>query len=284
MGGRGSRLASRVNATASGGGGGAGGGAQVNTATPAQQQPQLQQQMPSAQQVQNQNANFPDTDTAGFHKLVGGRQYYQNQALDIDARTVLPDYLDPRTTPGSLYSAAQNMNYAIAHGQQLTGQQQFMYDSIQSAMHNLGQNLTLTRYDHGGALDSILAQSGVTGGRGGLTASQLKQLLVGKTYSDNRILSTSYNDFKHAGANAGTFTSREIKFSYLAKASTQALMPGNGPGGQFGEILLGATGTNGGHNNYKIVDVKYSGASARVKGGSVGSGGLKQIEIVVEVD
>ena len=280
MGGRGARLASRVNAT----GGGAGGGVQQINNAQAVQQPQLQQQQPTAQQTQQQNANFPAVDNSPFHQLHGGRQYYLNQSLDIDARTSLTDYLDPRTLSGSLYSFSQNMNYAVANNLPLNGQQQFAYDSIQSAMHNLGQNLNLTRYDHGGALDNIMAQVGIQGTHGQLSIQQLKSALVGQTYSDNRILSTSYNNFRNAGSNAQTFTTREIKFSYQAKASTQALMPGKGPGGDFGEVLLGATGTNGGHNNYRIADVRYSGSSARAKGSPVGSNSLRQIEIVVEVD
>ena len=281
MGGRGSRLASRTNVTSSGGG--AGGFVQMNNAQ-AVQQPQLQQQQPNAQQLQQQNANFPDTDSSPFHQLHGGRQYYLNQDLDIDARTSLTDYLDPRTLSGSLYNFAQNMNYAVATGAPLNGQQQFAYDSIQGAMHNLGQNLTLTRYDHGGALDTILRQVGIQGTHNGYSIQQLKAALVGQTYSDKRILSTSYNNFRNAGSNAQTFTSREIKFSYRAAASTQALMAGKGPGGDFGEILLGATGTNGGHNNYRIVDVKLSGSMARAKGASSGNKSLQQIEIVVDVD
>ncbi len=278
MGGRGSRLAART------GGSAIGGSSTVTAAGPAQQ-PQLQQQQPTPQQVQNQNVNFPDTDTSPYHQLHGGRQYYLDQNMDIDARTAVADYLDPRTLSGSLYNFAQNMNHAIATGQQLSAQQQFAYDSIQSGMHNLGQNLNLTRYDHIGALDTMLQQAGVSGGSAGLSIAQLKSALIGSQYSDNRILSTSYNDFRNAGSNAQTFTTRQVKISYLAKASTQALMPGKGPGGDFGEILLGATGTNGGHNSYRIVDVKYSGSMARAKGSpSGGNLPLRQIEVVVEVD
>lgn len=262
----------------------------------AQAQPQPQQQQPSQPQPQppanpqTDSQGFSDTDNQPFHDLRGGRAYYQQQQFDVDARTSLADYLDPNTTPGSLYNASQNMNYAAAHGT-MDAQQQYMYDSIVGAMHNLGQNLNLTRYDHGGALDQMIKD--VTGrsiDHNGLSVSQLKQMLVGGTYSDNRILSTSYNDFRNA-QNPQTFTTREVKITYQAKASTQALMPGIGTvplrgsgmsrGDNFGEMLLGPT--MNGHNNYKVVDVRYSGNSARAKGGSTSRLNLKQIEIVVEV-
>ena len=246
----------------------------------------LQQNQPTVD-----SNGFSDTDNAAYHDLYNGRQYYQQQNLDVDARTALKDYLDPNTVGGSLYNASQNMNWAISQGTPLTPQQQFMRDAIVDSMHNLGYNLNLTRYDHGPALDTILQQVGVQGGHQGLSISQLKNVLVGQTYTDNRILSTSYNNFKNA-SDPSTFTSREIKITYQAKASTQAMMPGIGSislrgsgmrrGDDLGEMLLAPTGTNGGHNNYKIVDVRYTGNSARAKGTQ--SYHLKQIEIVVEVD
>ena len=246
------------------------------TSPPAQQQP------PQPQPAQVDANGFSDTDNAGFHDLYNGRNYYNQQNLDIDTRTSLDDYLDPNTVPGSLYNFSQNMNHAIATGQKLTAQQQFVKDSIVDASHNLGYNVNLTRYDHGDFLDSRLAGVGITSGHTGMSVSQLKQALVGQTYTDSRILSTSYNNFKNA-ADASTFTTREVKISYRAKASTQALMPGDGPGGKLGEMLIMPTGTRG-HNGYKIVDVKLSGAKARPKGGSKYNLSLNQIEVIVEVD
>ena len=246
------------------------------TSPPAQQQPQ-------PQPVQVDANGFSDTDNAGFHDLYNGRNYYNQQNLDIDTRTSLDDYLDPNTVPGSLYNFSQNMNYAVATGQKLNAQQQFAWDSIVVSMHNLGYNVNLTRYEHGDFLDARLAGMGITGGHQGLSVSQLKQALVGRTYTDPRILSTSYNNFKNA-SDPSTFVTREVKITYRAKASTQALMPGDGPGGRLGEMLLGPSGTNGGHNNYRIVDVKSSGAKARPKGGSKTNLSLQQIEVIVEVD
>ena len=224
---------------------------------------------------------FSDTDNSPFHDLYNGRNYYNQQNLDIDTRTALQDYLDQNTVGSSLYNFSQNMNHAVATGQKLNAQQQFAWDSITGAMHNLGYNINLTRYDHGDFLDTRLAGMGITGGHSGMSVSQLKAALVGQSYTDARILSTSYNNFKNA-TNADTFTSREVKITYRAKASTQALMPGDGPGGRLGEILLGPSGTRG-HNTYKIVDVKSTGQKARPKGGSTSYLTLPQIEVVVEV-
>ena len=244
---------------------------------PPIQPPQVQPQ-PASPQV---DANgFSDTDNSPFHDLYNGRNYYNQQNLDIDARTSLQDYLDPNTEPGSLYNFSQNMNQAVKTGQKLNAQQQFAWDSINGAMHNLGYNVNLTRYDHGTFLDDQLAAQGISGGHAGMSIAQLKQALTGHTYTDPRILSTSYNNFKNA-ANPSTFMTREVKITYRAPANTQAVMPGDGPGGRLGEMLIGPSSANG--NRYRIVDVKASGARARPKGGSVGNLSLPQVEVVVEI-
>ncbi len=252
-----------------------------NIPVPPQTQPQPQPVNTQPPQPNVDAQGFSDTDAAAFHDLYNGRQYYQRQNLDIDARTALEDYLDPNQTGGTMYNFSQNMNNKIATGQPLTAQEQFVKDSLTDAMHNLGYNVNLTRYDHGEFLDDRLAAIGYKGTHNGVSVSRLKQVLVGQTYTDPRILSTSYNNFKNA-TDPSTFTTREVKIVYKAKASTQALMPGRGPGGDFGEMLLAPS--RNGHNTYKIVDVRTSGAKARPKGGSKTSLTLQQIEVVVEVD
>lgn len=268
---------------------------QMQAQPPQPQPPQQPPQQPPIQQTPPQpqaaalNQNFPDTDNAPFHDLLGGRNYYQSQLLDIDATTALTDYLDPNTTPGSLYNFSQNMNYAVANGQALNPQQQYAWDSITGAMHNLGQNLNLTRYDHGSALDEIMSQAGIPGTHDRYSIGQLKQMLTGVQFTDKRILSTSFNNFKNA-SDPSTFTTREVKITYRAKASTQALMPGisqigmygRGKGDDFGEMLLAPSG--GGHNAPRVVDIRYTGSGARPPRGSKSNLSLKQIEIVVEID
>lgn len=232
--------------------------------------------------VVNRDKNgFADYDAADYHQLYNGKGYYQQQKLSAAAKQELGKYLDPHTEPGSLYNFSQNMNMAAATGTlNQRPKYQKAFNTIVGSMHNLGYNVNLTRYDHGEFLDRALTSAGVQGGHRGMSVAQMKQALVGTTYSDSRILSTSYNDFKNA-SNHQTFTTREVKITYRAKASTQALMPGDGPGGRFGEMLLAPT--SGSQNQYRIVDVKPTGQKARAKGMPIYSMNLNQIEVVVEV-
>lgn len=268
MGGRGS--VSRMTGGSIGGGGGSA------RPAPIQMQTTPPQIVPTVQQAQIANAGvFSATDTQGYHDLYNGRQYYQQQNLSIDSQVAVINYLSDQPEPGSQYSMSQNMNTAMANGQRLTANQQFTHDNMMAAMHNLGYNLNLTRYDHAPTLNNMLAQYGVRGANyERMTSAQLKAALVGKTYSENKFLSTSYNDFKNAPP-GNPFTDRAVKFVYHAKASTQAMMPGNGPGGRLGEIVLAP------NTPMRIVDVDFTGRSARHKGTQ--SHTAKQVVVTVEV-
>lgn len=238
----------------------------------AVQQIDPNQQTITAQQAQQANNQaFSDTDNSPFHELKGGRQYFQNQTLSIDSELARQDYLNAVPETGSLYSASQNLNWALTHDLKLTANQQFMDEGLSDAMHNLGQNLNLTRYDHMGGLNDLIKQSGFSGSYENYTESQLRSMLVGSTYVEKGYVSTSYNDFKNAPSN-NPFTDREVIFRYQTPAGVQAFMPGRGPGGDFGEIILNKK------QNYQITGLRFTGKYGRNKASL-----HKQIEIFVTV-
>lgn len=284
MGGRGSKSGLQSTAASGGGSGGIGPTIQISV-----QPPQIQATQQQAQQANN--AAFSDTDNAPFHDLFGGSQYYQRQNLTIDQISATIQYLRNDTEPGSQYSMSQNMNTlmqrnadtgrAITDG--MNANQAFTYRHLMGAMHNLGYNINLTRYDHGDFVNKLLAQSGARSTDfTRMSITQLQNALVGKTYGENRFLSTSYNNFKNAPQGTrNTFVNRAVRIEYKAKASTQAMMPGRGPGGDAGEILLAPSGSR---QNYRITGVRVDpSVKVRQKGTSWLSN-QNQIVITVETD
>jgi 8-oxo-dGTP pyrophosphatase MutT (NUDIX family) len=222
---------------------------------------------------------FADYDDADYHQLYNGRQYYAQQKLSVTEQNAAANYLSANPEPGSLYSHCQNMNYKMATGQTLTGQYKKTYDGMMSSMHNIGYNVELTRYDHAGFLNGMLKSLGVGTDYERMSQASIKKALVGQTVNENKFLSTSYNNFKNA-TNATVFTSRAVKINYKVKAGTQAMMPGKGPGGDFGEIVLAPT--NGKANKGgKIVDVRLTGKMARRQGTQTYN--QPQIEIDIEI-
>lgn len=269
MGGRGASSGSR---SATGGGGGGSAAFQV-----MQQAPNIQ---PTVQMAQQANARtFDATDSRPYHDLKGGRNYFQSQNLTIDQQIATVNYLSDTPERGSLYSMSQNLNHQLATGGALNANQQYVYNNLMGSMHNLGENLNLTRYDHGAFVDSLLKQNGVKGNMNNMSVSQLKQALVGTRYGENKLVSTSTNDFINAPASSKrVFDTRAVKISYKANADVQAMMPGNGPGGALGEMIMAPSGSA---KNYKIVDVRSTGKMARQQRSQTYN--IPQIELVVEV-
>ena len=217
----------------------------------ASQQPK----QPPKPQKNYDSKGYADYDDADYHQLYNGRQYYQQQQLSASQKQAADSYMESWAESGSLYSHSQNMNYMMSQGQTLTGKYKQTHDELMSAMHNVGYNVTLTRYDHDGMIDGLLQSAGVGRHYEYVSESAIQKALVGKTVNENKFISTSYNDFKNA-TDASTFTSRAVKVNYKVKADTQAMMPGVGPGGDFGEMILAPT--NGTTNRGgKIVGVRW---------------------------
>ncbi len=212
------------------------------------------------------NAKFSDTDASPFHDLYNGRQYFQDQSFGIDTRMAIVDYLHDQPTAGSLYSPSQQLNYAMRQGLPLTANQQFMKDSLMDGMHNLGYNVNLTRYDRVDFMQGL----GVPN-FSNMPIAQIQKAIVGKSYTDAAFVSASYNNFKNAPP-GNPFTDKAVKINIKAPAATQALMPGNGPGGQLGEVVL-APG-----QRFTITGARFTGQRGRS-----GANYYNQIEIDVIV-
>ena len=220
-------------------------------------------QQPTKPTVNRDKRGFADHDDADYHQLHSGRKYYQQQKLTAKEQQAAKNYLEADEEPGSLYSHAQNMNWEMVNGRPLTGKYKQTHDGLMSAMHNIGYNVELTRYDHPGMVNSILKSVGAGTDYVKMSQSQLKKALVGRTVGENKFISTSYNDLQKM-PNADVFNTRAVKINYKVKAHVQAMMPGVGPGGDQGEVILAPT--TGKNPPGKITDVRLTGQKVRRKG------------------
>ena len=249
MGGRGGRNAA----------GGGGATARAQTAAPAPVVP-----------VKNVDRwGFADSDDADFHQLYNGRGYYRQQQFSQATRDALDIYVDPNATRGSLYSPSQQLNYAMKEGLPLTAQQRQMVTDINAGMHNIGYNVETTRYAR---VDFMANLNMGVSNFSRMSIQQIRNAIVGKSFTEDGFISSSYNNFRNAPNGGRPFTDKAVKINYKAKASTQALMAPIGGGGALGEMLFAPNQT------YKITGVRFTGQLGR-SGGSY----YNQIELVVEV-
>ena len=286
MGGRGSR-SGMTTGTSTLGGGNPG---PVNPIQMITQPPNVVPTVSAAQAANN--AQFPDTDNSPYHDLYNGRQYYMNQNLTADQINATIQYLRTDDDYDPQHSMSQVMNQLMsdnaAAGKSVTdgmnANQRYTYRHLMSAMHNLGYNVNLTRYDHPGMVNRLLSEAGIKNADySRLSESQLRSLLTGRTYGEEKFVSTSYNDFKNARTpqNVNTFMRRAVKLEYHAAARTQAMMPGNGPGGAIGEVLIAPSN---GRQNYRITGLHFDHSVSVRQQGTAGSSRQPQLVLEVEVD
>lgn len=233
--------------------------------------------------VNYDSKGFADHDDADYHQLYNRRQYFQQQQLTTAQKRAADAYVDPNTEPGSLYNVAQNLNWDMANGTPLSPKHQKVHDDMMSAMHNVGYNVNLTRYDHSGMVDSLLQQLGAGSDYTKMSQKQLQKALVGKPMGENKFISATTNDFANAPRNVQSlFRDRAVKINYKTKANVQGLLMPIGSGGDQGEIVLApTTGGKGKNATPRIVDVRYTGKTVyRAKTGR----SYPQIEIDVEWD
>ena len=233
---------------------------------------------------------FRATDDADFHDLYNGREYYERQQLTDTERRAAESYIESETETGSLYSHSQNLNWLMMQNAAkglpvttgMTAKQLETYNGMMSAMHNLGYNVNLTRYDHDNFINDLLTKAGVRyPDYTRMTADQLRTTLVGTRYGEERLITTSYNNFKNAPEETKrVFMNRAVRIEYRAKAGTKAMMPGNGPGGRIGEIVMAPSG---GRENFRVLDVRYDDSVHVRKKGMRGLSSQRQLVIVVEV-
>lgn len=243
---------------------------------PAAPKQQAAPQQPAKPKVNRDKLGFADHDDADYHQLHSGRQYYQQQQLTAKQKKAVDNYLEAHAEPGSLYSHSQNMNQQMLQGKQLTGKYKQTHDGLMDAMHNIGYNIEASRYDHADTINSMLKSLGAGSNYENMSQKQLQKALVGQNMKENKFLSCSYNDFKNAPASSqNVFTNRAVKINYKIKAGAQGMMPGNGPGGNLGELIL-APGQNA-----KIVGVRKTGQKVRRKGTQTYN--QERIEIDIEI-
>lgn len=232
---------------------------------------------PSVSRAQALNdANFTDDDSSSFHNLYKGKQYFLTQAMAIDTQMAIYDYLhnqsvyDP-TTGSALYSPSQSLNNALRQKLPLTANQKAMVKGLDEGMHNLGYNVTLIRYDRVGFLQQFGISPTLLKNTPANDA-KIKQLLAGARYTDKAFVSVSYNDFKNAPSQ-NSFTDKAVRIVIDAPAKTKALMPGDGPGGKLGEMILGRNQT------FRVKSIRFTGQQGRS-----GSSTYDQVEVHVEVE
>lgn len=189
---------------------------------------------------------------------------------------------------GQGHSMAQVMNYLLEQGEDLSAtdvntinkkyglkisprwfaSMQYSDTYMQQGAHDLGGDYNLTRLAH----DDVLKNEFGIGNYTRMSTAQLKQKLVGATFSNKAYLSTSYDIKKNpfsTQSGSGVGGGREVVYNIKAPKETKVLM-----GNKAQSEIIIAKG-----QRFRITDVRDTGRIATPRGGA----SKRQIVIDIEI-
>ena len=179
-----------------------------------------------------------------------------------DVKDAIKLYIS-KTTDSQGYSYSQNMNYKIDNNLPMNATEKFIDKYMQQGMHDLGNDVVLTRACH----DDILKDIGIKD-YSKLDAQTLQNKLVGLEYQTKAYNSFSYDDSKNPFLTGPQAGGREVIIKAKAGKNTKVV---------FGAKSQSEIITNKG-TKYKITNVYYSGKTATPRNGA------SKPQIVIEVE
>lgn len=151
------------------------------------------QAMPTVQAAPAVQQAGPPTGANGFGHLtpqqVAAFENAAQQQMQRDPALAagVVDYINP-VMQSNGKALSQNANWAAANGLPLTKRQQAMMDAVDKLAKPIGQETTLYRADH----DDFLKRLKVNNYQN-MSDSQLRKVLVGKTWTNDCLESTAYD-------------------------------------------------------------------------------------------
>lgn len=256
MGGRGTR--SRLNPA-------------VNPSPLPPQQPVPMQQAAMANATQAAAAaQQSSTDDDDFHIATARDEAALmaiNSAYSRVMRAAQMDYINPQTQSNG-YGFAQNLNHNLVQNgpNGLTGREKQVYNTMMSNMQQLGMNLILNRATHDGIINKLLGVRDYQK----LSDAQLNARLTGQEYTDDKLVSTSFDQSRNPFTNGGPVSGgREVYMNIKAPSWTPFVVGDK----REAELVLKPGLT------YRITGAHYNGQIAYPQK----KGAMKRIVVDVEI-
>lgn len=227
----------------------------------AVQQPQpLQTAIPQQQQAAVYDYHIATTQDEAAIMAV-------NAAYDQNMRAAQRNYIDPNSQANG-YSFSQNLNHDLVQNGAagLTGQELQVYNTMMQNMAPIGTNLILNRATHDGIINKILGMKSYQT----LSDTQLNAALTGKEYTDDKFVSTAFDQARNPFTNGGPVSGgREVYMNISAPSWTPAVV-----GDKHEAELVLKPGLK-----YRITGAHYNGQIAYPQK----KGAMKRIVVDVEI-
>lgn len=182
---------------------------------------------------------------------------------DINTFLAINQYIR-QDTDSAGYTMSQNMNHKMEEGIPLNANEQYVADYLTNAMHDLGQDIVLTRAAHKDFLEALGVQNYQY-----MSDAQLNAAVQGAQYTEKKFVSTAIDPAKNPFISGAPSGGREVYIRINAPSTTQVVIGNKAQS----EVILGHGVT------FRATGAHFDGSTAYPRNG----GWLPRVIVDVEV-
>lgn len=142
----------------------------------------------------------------------------QNSQYDINTRLAINQYIREDVQANG-YTMSQNLNHALENGTPLNANENYVYQRLLSAMHDLGKDTVLVRAAHKDFLEALGVKNYQR-----MTDAQLNAAITGAEYQEKKFVSAAFDPKKNPFISGAQSGGREVYINIKAPSTTKCVL------------------------------------------------------------
>jgi len=142
----------------------------------------------------------------------------QNSQYDISTRLAINQYIREDVQANG-YTMSQNLNHALENGIPLNANENYVYQHLLSAMHDIGKDTVLVRAAHKDFLEAL----GVKNYQH-MSDAQLNAAVTGAEYQEKKFVSAAFDPKKNPFISGSASGGREVYINIKAPSDTKCVL------------------------------------------------------------
>lgn len=142
----------------------------------------------------------------------------QNSQYDINTRLAINQYICEDVQANG-YTMSQNLNHALENGIPLNANENYVYQKLLSAMHDIGKDTVLIRAAHKDFLEALGVKNYQR-----MTDAQLNAAITGAEYQEKKFVSAAFDPKKNPFISGAQSGGREVYINIKAPSDTKCVL------------------------------------------------------------
>lgn len=165
-----------------------------------------------------QRAAIPVSYKPLTQQEVDDMEQQQNSQYDINTRLAINQYIREDVQANG-YTLSQNLNHALENNTPLNATENYVFQRLSAAMHDIGKDTILVRAAHKDFLEAL----GVKNYQN-MTDAQLNAAVVGAEYQERKFVSAAFDPKKNPFISGSASGGREVYINIKAPSSAKCVL------------------------------------------------------------